>query len=99
VFSPGWCINTPRGNSHFVLVGEDEVMSNITDRERFNRLDTVIWKRRRVDEKGRIVLPVKLRRILGVSPGSVVVLVQVYRKNGRDNEYLLEVLVDRGGGE
>ena len=67
-------------------------MSNIKDRERFNRLDRWIWKKTYVDNKGRTVLPQKLRQKLGLVNGhSYILWICVNRKNGRDNEFLLEV--------
>lgn len=69
-------------------------MSGITDHEKLNRLDSVIWKKRRVDRKGRVVLPLKLRKYLGLHEHSKILWIQVQRKNGRDNEFLLEIGVD-----
>lgn len=42
-------------------------MGNIKDRERYNRLDSQIWKKSKVDKKGRCVLPKKLRSKLGLN--------------------------------
>ena len=70
-------------------------MSNIKDRERFERFDKMIWKKTKVDTKGRTVLPKKLRRKLGLNGFSSVLWISVKRKTGRDNEFLIEVGVKK----
>ena len=70
-------------------------MTNITNREKFARLDTMIWKRRKIDSKGRTVLPIKLRRILGLNGHSVIVWVQVHHKTDKQNEFMIEVMVEK----
>jgi len=69
-------------------------MTNISDRERYARMDTVVWKKRKVDKKGRTVLPIKLRKILGLSDHSSILWIQVHHKNGKDNEFLIEIGVE-----
>jgi len=66
-------------------------MSNIKDREKFNRLDSQIWKKTHIDNKGRTVLPKKLRQKLDLNGHSSVLWISVKRKNGKDNEFLIEI--------
>jgi len=66
-------------------------MSNIKNREKFNRLDCQIWKKTFVDAKGRVVLPLKLRQKLGLNSHSYVLWISCKRKMNHDNEYVLEV--------
>ena len=66
-------------------------MSNIKNREKFNRFDSQIWKKTHVDKKGRTVLPKKLRQKLGLNGHSSVLWISTKRKKGKDNEFLLEV--------
>ena len=70
-------------------------MSDIKDHERFNRLDRWIWKKTRVDSQGRVTLPQKLRRKLGLNRNSSVLWICASRKNGRDNEFVIEVGVKK----
>ena len=70
-------------------------MSNISHRLKFEHLNTQIWQRRRVDEKGRITLPKKLRTKLGVSKGSEILWISAKQKQDRYNEYVIELGVKR----
>jgi len=70
-------------------------MSNIKDREKFERIDKMIWKKSKVDAKGRCVLPKKLRGKLGLNGFSSILWISVKRKDGKDNEFLIEVGVKR----
>jgi len=70
-------------------------MSNIKYREKFNRLDSQIWKKTHVDSKGRTVLPKKLRRKLGLNANSSILWISVKRKDGKDNEFIIEVGVKK----
>ena len=70
-------------------------MSNIKDREKFNRLDNQIWKKTRVDSKGQTTLPKKLRQRLGLNNKSMILWICVDRKNGKDNLFLIEVGVKK----
>ena len=71
-------------------------MSNIKDRERYNRLDSQIWKKSKVDGKGRCVLPQKLRQKLELNGNSTILWISVNRENGKDNVFLIEVGVKKG---
>jgi len=70
-------------------------MSNIKDRAKFEELDNTIWKKSKVDKKGRTVLPQKLRRKLGLNGHSSVLWISVDRKDGKENEFLVELGVKR----
>lgn len=70
-------------------------MSNIKDRERFNRLDRWIWKKTKIDDQGRVTLPQKLRRKLCLNANSEILWICANRKNGKDNEFLIEVGVKK----
>ena len=52
-------------------------------------------KKSRVDSKGRCVLPQKLRRKLDLNGKSSILWMCINRKNGRDNEFLIEVEVKK----
>jgi len=66
-------------------------MSNIKDCVKFDRVDSQIWKKTYVDAKGRCVLPKKLRQKLGLNSNSYVLWISCKHKNGKDNEFLIEV--------
>jgi hypothetical protein len=71
-------------------------MSNISDRERYERLNNCIyWKRSKVDSKGRAVLPHQLRAKLGVREGSEILWIQCIKKDGKENEFTIEIGVQR----
>ena len=57
-----------------------------------NRLiDCNIWKKSSVDEKGRVVLPQKLRKKLGLNGQKEILWISAKHKDGKDNEFLIEV--------
>lgn len=66
-------------------------MTRPSDREKFDRLDNMIWKKSHVDKKGRCVLPQKLRQRLGLNNHCSILWISVKRKENKDNEFLLEV--------
>jgi bifunctional DNA-binding transcriptional regulator/antitoxin component of YhaV-PrlF toxin-antitoxin module len=57
-------------------------------------MDTLVWKKRKVDKKGRTVLPIKLRKLLGIGDHSAILWIQVHRYNDKKNEFSIEVGVD-----
>ena len=62
----------------------------------FVQIDTNIWKRTKLDAKGRIVLPRKLRQKLGVSNGiSEILWICVNQKPGKTNLFILEIGVKK----
>jgi len=70
-------------------------MNNIKNRLKFDRLDCQIWKKSNVDSKGRVVLPKKLRQKLDLNNHSYILWVSAKRKEGRDNEFLIELGVKK----
>lgn len=71
-------------------------MTNTKHREKFDCLDTQIWKRTCINCKGQTTLPQKLRQILGIKGKDTVVLwISAKRKNGKSNEFLLEIAVKK----
>jgi bifunctional DNA-binding transcriptional regulator/antitoxin component of YhaV-PrlF toxin-antitoxin module len=64
-------------------------MSNITHREKFNRLDVHIWKRTKVDSQGRATLPQKLRRKLGLNENSMILWISANQI--KKNIFIIEV--------
>lgn len=70
-------------------------MSNIKHRDKFRRYDSQIWKKTKVDAKGRCVLPKKLRQKLGLNGSSSILWISAKRKDGKDNEFLIEVGVKK----
>jgi hypothetical protein len=70
-------------------------LSNIKNRVKLDRVDCQIWKKSKIDNKGRCVLPLKLRQKLGLNSHSIVLWISAKRKNDRDNEFILEVGVKK----
>ncbi len=70
-------------------------MGNVKHRRKNEMFDCMIWKKTKVDQKGRTVLPKKLRRKLGLNGCSSILWISVNRKNGKDNEFLIEVGVKK----
>jgi bifunctional DNA-binding transcriptional regulator/antitoxin component of YhaV-PrlF toxin-antitoxin module len=63
-------------------------VGNISDRERLERLKSVIWTCSKIDYKGRVLLPKQLREKLGVVNGrSKILWIQCNRKKDEKNEY------------
>ena len=68
----------------------------LKDREKYNRLDSQIWKKTHVDYRGRTIIPQKLRRKLELVNGhSQILWISVNRKNGKKNEFIIEIGVDK----
>lgn len=63
--------------------------------QNFEFIDNQIWKRSKVDEKGRCVLPKKLRKKLDIKENSKILWICINRKKGRVNEFLIEVGVKK----
>jgi len=70
-------------------------ITNIKNCVKFDRVDCQIWKKTQVDAKGRVVLPRKLRQKLGLSSKSFVLWISCKHKNGKDNEFLIEIGVKK----
>lgn len=69
-------------------------MTNEKNHEKLNKLDSIIWKKRRVDEKGRVTIPSKLRKYLGLRENSMILFIEAKPKLSRNNEFLIEIGVD-----
>jgi len=70
-------------------------MSNINHREKLRRFDSQIWKKSKIDAKGRCVLPKKLRQKLDLNGHSSILWISAKRKNGKGNEFIIEVGVKK----
>ena len=67
-------------------------MSNIKDRERFEKFNNcLLWKRSKIDYKGRIILPKPLRQKLGVKAGSQILWIQCNRRENHQNEFEIQI--------
>lgn len=67
-------------------------MGNITDRERLERLNTIIKKRTKVDKRGRTILPLRLRRKMGLRDGSsIIIWTECKRHEVQPNVFIIEV--------
>ena len=64
-------------------------MSNVKHRRKYETFDCTIWKRTHVDHQGRVTLPQKLRKKLGVNEHSSILWISVHGKNGKNNEFLI----------
>ncbi len=69
-------------------------MSNIKDRMKFEKLDNTIWKKSKVDSKGRTILPKKLRQKLGLNNHNSILWISVKRTK-QDNIFNLEIGVKK----
>ena len=67
-------------------------MSNINYREKYERINSQLWQRSKIDESGRLTLPQDLRKKLGIDGRKAVVLwICANRKKNRENEFVIEV--------
>ena len=71
-------------------------MSNVKRRRKYAMFDCMIWKKSKVDDKGRCVLPKKLRQKLDLNGHSSVLWISAKRKTGKDSEFLIEIGVKNG---
>lgn len=70
-------------------------MANIKNCVKFGRVDCQIWKKTKLDDKFRVVLPLKLRKKLGLNTHRSILWISAKHKPGRDNEFILEVGVKK----
>jgi len=70
-------------------------MTNITHREKYDRMNSIFWKRSQVDSKGRTVIPKAVRQKLGLNGNSEILWIQVIKKDGKQNEFIIEVGVQQ----
>ena len=66
-------------------------MTNIKNCEKFDRIDNQIWKKSKIDNKGRCVLPQKLRKKLGLATNSTILWISINRKINHNNEFIIEI--------
>jgi len=63
--------------------------------DKYNKSGFLIWKRSKVDAKGRVVLPRTLRSKLCLNENSEILFIQVIKKDGKENEFILELGVKK----
>ena len=63
--------------------------------DKYNKSGFFIWKRSKVDEKGRVVLPKILRSRLCLNENSEILFISVKQKDGKSNEFLIEIGVKK----
>ena len=68
-------------------------MSHIKNFVKFDRLNTQFWKKSKLDAKGRVLIPKKLRQKLGLSSNSFILWISTKHKHGKINEFILEIAV------
>lgn len=54
----------------------------------------MFWQRSMIDNRGRIILPLQLRQYLKVSAGDEILWIDCKPRNGKSNEYVIEVAID-----
>jgi bifunctional DNA-binding transcriptional regulator/antitoxin component of YhaV-PrlF toxin-antitoxin module len=54
-----------------------------------------IWKKTKLDSKGRIVLPLKLRKKLGITKNSTILWISCKHRNEKSNEFLIDIGVKK----
>lgn len=81
--------------SHFLffLGGFDMVI--VKTSEKFERIDNMIWKRTKVDAKGRVCLPQKLRCRLDLKHHSEILWISMHQKSDKKNEFIIKVGVKK----
>jgi hypothetical protein len=77
--------------SHLVCFLGGFAMSNIKHSEKFVRIDNMIWKKTKVDAKGRVCLPQKLRSRLHLNGNSEILWISVHQRSGKSNEFIINV--------
>jgi DNA-binding transcriptional regulator/RsmH inhibitor MraZ len=80
---------------YFDFLQEVLDMSNVKHRRKYETFDCMIWKKTRVDSQGRVTLPQKLRKKLGLNGHSSILWISVNLKEGKDNEFLIYCGVKR----
>ena len=77
--------------SHFLFLTGVLAMNNVKHRAEIETGFAPIWKKSTVDDKGRCVLPKKLRQKLDLNGHSSILWISAKRKNGKKNEFLIAV--------
>ena len=70
-------------------------MTDIKNHEKYERLETQLWKRTCVDEKGQTTLPKKLRLKLGINDKKTTVLWMSIHRTKKDNIFMIELGVKK----
>ena len=70
---------------------EEIDLSNVTHHEKYERLNSNLWQRSKVDEHGRLTLPKDLRWKLGINGQSAVILWISAKRGKQDNIFNIEV--------
>lgn len=63
--------------------------------DKINDCFVSIWKKSKVDSKGRCVLPQKLRQELALNGNSQILWISISQKNGKSNEFCINVGVKK----
>jgi AbrB family looped-hinge helix DNA binding protein len=69
-------------------------MSNITNREKYNKMNTIFWERSKVDKKGRVLIPKAIRQKLSLNGNSEILWIEIKQKPGKSNEFTIDLGVD-----
>jgi len=63
--------------------------------EKINHCFVPIWKKCKVDHKGRVLLPKILRQELGLNGDSQILWISILQKNNNSKEFLINVGVKK----
>ena len=69
-------------------------MSNITNRAKFEKMNTIFWERSKIDNKGRVLIPKPIRQKLGLNHNSELLWIEIKQKPGKNNEFIVNLGVD-----
>lgn len=70
-------------------------MNKNIDREKYEKLNSMLWQRSKIDRYGRVTLPEAIRRKIGIfGRKSEILWIQIKRKE-QDNLFLIEVGVKK----
>ena len=78
----------------FLFFREVLTMTNITHRQKFEKMNTIFWEKLKVDNKGRVLVPKAIRQKLGLNHNSKLLWIEVKQKPGKNNEYIIKLGVD-----
>ena len=65
-------------------------MSETLNNDGAKWIDNTLWKKSKIDKKGRIVLPKKLRRLLSLNNNNIILWISVTHGK-KDNIFYLEI--------
>ena len=63
----------------------------------FHLIDNQIWKRTKIDAKGRCVLPKKLRQKIGLHSQNEILWICVHSQSGKEHLYTIEIGIKHRG--